>query len=78
MRFYMKCGHLAIFDPEHNCARCSRCGCTKIEFKITSNYTNLENRKAKYKNKIVKSRWDLPNFVYRPDKEYDLFYYLKK
>ena len=75
MRFYLlKCGHVFkenILEQVH----CDRCNCDEIEKKLNSAYDGLENRKAKCKNKYVKSRWDLPGFVYQPEKDYDLYFY---
>ena len=57
--------------------RCPRCGCTEIVFEIKSVYDKLENRYAICGDRKVKSRWDLPGFMYRPKEEYDLYFYGK-
>ena len=38
-------------------------------------YSGLEGRKAKSRKngRMVKSRWDLPNFKYCPNSDFDLY-----
>lgn len=66
-KFLWKCGHTS----EGDC--CSICGCEQIEFRIHNVRDHLDGRQARCGNKIIKSRWDLPGFIYRPNEEYDLF-----
>ena len=65
----MKCGH-AITKRE---GYCKRCGEKEVVF-VAKNVTDrLEGREAVCGEKVVKSRWDLPGFIYRPEKERDEF-----
>lgn len=74
MRFYLlKCGH--VFKATNNKIHCDRCNCSEIDKFLNSAYDGLNGRKARSKNKEVKSRWDLPGFVYQPEKDYDLYLY---
>ena len=76
MRFYLlKCGHVFIDNKQE--IKCSRCNCNEIDKKLLSAYDGLKGRKAKCKHKEVKSRWDLPGFIYQPEKDYDLYFYGK-
>lgn len=54
---------------------CPRCRESIFIFKIKNNYTNLEGRYAICGEKKVRSRWDLPGFIYRPKEEYDIYFY---
>lgn len=75
IRFYlMECNHLAS-QKRGKYPVCQRCNCTKIVKEIKSVTDGLEGRLAKCKRKSVKSRWDLPGFVYQPDKDFDLYLY---
>lgn len=76
MKFYLlECGH--VFPADAKEIRCNRCNCSEIKKKLLNVYDGLKGRKAKCRHKEVKSRWDLPGFVYQPEKEYDLYFYGK-
>ena len=73
MKYYLlKCGHVFLGKKD---IYCKRCNCNEIDKVFTGVYDGLEGRYAKSKKKIVKSRWDLPGFVYQPEKENDLYFY---
>lgn len=73
-KYLMECNHVAT-QVRGKYPKCERCNCTKIIKVINSVTDGLEGRYAKCKRKKVKSRWDLPGFVYQPDKEFDLYLY---
>ena len=79
MIFLMKCGHVVSCSYKSqrytHFVRCSRCNCTEIKFKLKSVYDRLQGRYAVCGNRKVKSRWDLPGFIYRPNEEFDTFFY---
>lgn len=58
-----------------NLIKCSRCNCSEIMFKINSVYDRLEGRVAECNGRRVRSRWDLPGFIWRPEEETDLYFY---
>jgi len=66
-RFLFECGHVSEGD------HCKICGCERIQFQIHNIRDHLDGRQAMCGKKIIKSRWDLPGFVYRPNEKYDLF-----
>ena len=72
----MKCGH--VVDKEH--IKYDLCNCTTILREVQTDIDGLEGRKARcYQHKggnppLVQSRWNLPFFNYRPDKETDEYY----
>lgn len=74
--YIMKCGH--VVDEKH--PKCDLCNCTTILREVMNNTDGLENRKARCcqhktsKPPEVPSRWDLPFFNYRPDKDFDEYY----
>ena len=70
----MDCNHL-IECKKSEIPVCERCNCRIIEKEIISVTDGLDGRIAKCKRKSVKSRWDLPGFVYQPDEDYDLYLY---
>lgn len=70
----MDCNHL-IKCEKSELPVCKRCNCRIVEKEIVSVTDRLEGRIAKCKRKSVKSRWDLPGFVYQPDEDYDLYLY---
>lgn len=70
MKYYFRCGHLG-----DNKKKCDICDCESILFKISTPRDRLQGRKAKYGNRLVDSRWDLPGFVYRPNEEYDVCFH---
>ena len=70
----MKCGHLADSINKKE-VKCSRCNCQEIELTIKTVWDYLEGRKARCGDREVKSRWDLPGFVYRPEEKYDKYFY---
>ncbi len=72
--YLMECGHIVIGLKDKD-QKCDRCNCTKISKTINSTTDGLEGRYAKSKRKVVKSRWDLPGFVYQPNEEFDLYLY---
>ena len=71
-KYLWKCGHVSEGD------KCSICGCVELQFQIHNIRDHLDGRLAICGNKIIKSRWDLPGFIYRPDEEYDLFLFGNK
>lgn len=71
MKYYlMDCGHIIYNKPD---IICERCNCSKVKQMYTNVYKGLEGRYAYSKDKKVKSRWDLPGFVYQPDKDFDIY-----
>ena len=73
MKYYLlKCGHIFLSKKD---IICERCGCREIDKVFNGVYDGLEGRVARSKKKVVKSRWDLPGFVYQPNKDYDLYFY---
>lgn len=55
--------------------KCNRCNCSEIMFKINGVYDRLEGRVAECNGRRVRSRWDLPGFIWRPEEETDLYFY---
>lgn len=72
----MKCGHTANAEYEDGQPCCLICAPRIEAFEIVEEKPNLKGRKAKCTDcgKITDSRWDLPFFEYRPDKEFDHYY----
>lgn len=72
----MKCGHTANAEYEDGKPCCLICAPKTEAFEIVEEKPNLKGRKAKCTDcgKITDSRWDLPFFAYRPDKEFDHYY----
>ena len=75
-RYLMRCGHM-VEEVKGEHPECKRCKCTRIKMKINSVFDGLEGRKAFCKHKSVKSRWDLPGFIYQPDEDFDLYLFGK-
>ena len=75
MKYYlMKCNHI-IYNKEK--IYCERCKCNEVKKLYSNVYENLEGRFAYCKTKKVRSRWDLPGFVYQPEKDFDLYLFGK-
>lgn len=75
MPYLMKCGHASNATSEGKPA-CAICGCIDI-IKECKGIEGLEGRKAKCSQcgkSIVNSKWELPFFKHRPDREYDTYY----
>lgn len=68
-KYLFECGHVSAGD------KCSICGSERIQFQIHNIRDHLDGRFAMCGKKIIKSRWDLPGFIYRPNEEYDLFFF---
>ena len=68
-KYLFECGHVS----EGN--ECKICGCSSIQFQIHNIKDHLEGREAICNNHIIKSRWDLPGFIYRPNEKYDLYFF---
>lgn len=86
VRYMMECGHVIEYrrlpsrargarDSRAHVIACPRCRCEKIRYKIKTVYDRLENRYAVCGTRKVRSRWDLPGFIYRPEEETDAFFY---
>lgn len=75
-RYLMECNHVVIV-PKGRAHRacCSRCNCERIKEKLNTVRSSLDGRYAVCGERKVKSRWDLPGFVYRPEQEYDVFFF---
>ena len=80
-RHLMKCGHVAQAKDQHDHPCCAICaGITPAAFEVERELTHptdgLEGRKAEcpYCGRTTDSRWTLPFFEYRPDKETDSYY----
>lgn len=79
VKYLMQCGHVANATNGKGEAVCVICDCEKVVSEC-SGTKGLEGRFAicsQHKREIntpVPSRWELPFFEYRPDKEYDLYY----
>ena len=76
-KYLMECNHVvSVNNLFLDTIICKRCRCKKIKKILTSNTDCLEGRKAKSRldGRFVKSRWDLPKFIYRPNKDYDLYF----
>lgn len=73
-KYLMECNHVVVV-LKGKTPICTRCNCSKAISLIKSVTDGLEGRYAKSKNKIVRSRWDLPGFVYQPDEEFDIYLY---
>lgn len=80
MKYLMKCGHVAnATDKDGNpvCVICAP-GVNGVTVKriIEHEMSGLEGRNARcsWCSHITKSRWTLPFFEYRPDKETDSYY----
>ena len=71
MEIIMKCGHTANATCEGKPC-CVICNC----FEIEDNKPNLEGRMAKCTEcgHVTQSRYDLPFFLYREDKDTDEYY----
>lgn len=79
IRYLMKCGHATTEKDTEGNYFCDECNCKSIERKIISVTDGLVGRKAINKRgKIVISRWDLPGFIYFPDREFDSFFSKEK
>lgn len=81
IKYLMACGHIAQAvdgkTGEPGCVFCFPSPKSMIVERVIENMTDgLEGRKAKcaWCNKKTDSRWDLPFFEYKPDKEYDEYY----
>ena len=77
MKYLMSCGHVsnALNGDGNPC--CVICSCHDVKTELPDTPTaGLEGRHATcaYCNKEVDSRWTLPFFEYRPDKETDEYY----
>lgn len=75
-RYLMECNHVVIV-PKGRAHRacCPRCNCEQIKEKLNTVRSSLDGRYAVCGERKVKSRWDLPGFVYRPEQEYDTFFF---
>ena len=75
-RYLMECNHVVIV-PKGRAHRacCPRCNCEQIKLKLNTVRSSLDGRYAVCGERKVKSRWDLPGFVYRPEQEYDAFFF---
>lgn len=81
--YLMTCGHISqgLWHKEDgtDVPVCVICGCAEIEKECTGT-DGLEGRQAtcsSHKNGHavpVQSKWELPFFRYRPDREYDDYY----
>ena len=79
-KYLMKCGHIAQatdFEGKPVCAICAPYdkGVT-VDKVIKDEKDGLEGRKARcsWCGHTTESRWNLPFFEYRPDKDTDSFY----
>lgn len=72
----MKCGHIANAKYNDGKTCCLICAPKREAFEAVEEKPDLKKRKAKCTDcgKITDSRWDLPFFAYRPDKEFDHYY----
>ena len=71
----MECLHIVDPPTDKSVApRCKRCNNDNVICEIRKVTDLLEGRYAKCGNRKVKSRWDLPGFIFRPDDDYDLFF----
>ena len=80
MKYLMKCGHVANAIDKNGKPVCAICvpdveGIT-VEKELDGETAGLEGRKARcsFCWKVTNSRWNLPFFEYRPDKETDSYY----
>lgn len=80
MKYLMKCGHVANAIDKNGKPVCAICapnvdGVT-VGRAIDSETGGLEGRKARcsWCSHTTDSRWNLPFFEYRPDKETDSYY----
>lgn len=80
MKYLMKCGHVANAIDENGKPICAFCapdvkGVT-VERSIESETSGLEGRTAHcaWCSRVTESKWTLPFFKYRPDKETDSYY----
>lgn len=76
--YLMECLHLVTIPTNKKGTQvtpiCERCNNDNVICKIRKVTDLLEGRYAICGNRKVKSRWDLPGFVFRPDDKYDLFF----
>lgn len=74
--YLMKCGHVSNAITGEGNPACAICGCQNIDREV-SNTEGLEGRFAvcdECRKTKVPSRWGLPFFEYRPDRDTDKFY----
>jgi hypothetical protein len=80
MMYLMACGHTSNAHDENGDPVCIMCLGThngaRVPVKECNGNEGLKGRRAKcaYGDSITDSRWSLPFFQYRPDKEYDEYY----
>lgn len=78
-RYLMACNHVANASTKDGNPVCAICGCTTVtkEIDVAQDPTaGLEGRMCECSEcgKKRESKWTLPFFKYRPDKEYDESY----
>lgn len=78
VKYLMKCGHMV--RKRGKLCMCDICNCKEVDRKISNVYDGLEGRYAvnRKNDKVVKSRWDLPGFVYLENESVDLYFCNKK
>mgnify|MGYP001624990801 CR=1 len=78
-RYLMDCGHVAqgtTKDGKPICVICAPYAGVKVVEELDTENAGLDGRKARcpYCGRITDSKWTLPFFEYRPDKECDEYY----